>query len=357
MIMCDNSRRVNEVINKILEIGSLQGKKTVFLIGNTTKKNENDYYLTPVRNFKGVVVSGVVVSSEKTAKNIAKIADGKVDYIFVDSEKKIRDMYSVSTTKGNIQRAVRESVFSSTLITYKANDLTVDAVDAFIAEYYADDIAVIGGKKIGIIGAGNIGFKVGLKLVERGADVKLFRRSRDKLNLAVDCINMTKSKYTAAEAYTATDVKDACINTNVVIGLTNAPVIDDKVIKVLDHGSLIIDAGKGSISKRAVQLAYNLGLDVRRLSVENSLEGMIVSLISTHKNLRYRTGRRNFHGIKVVSGSILAGEDEFVVDDFQKPKIVYGLGNGYGDFQRKLDESMKIKLVSLQNSIRMNLNE
>ncbi len=347
-----NIEAIYKVVNQIIEIGRSEGKTTAFLIGNTIKEDGVDYYLTPIRNFKAIVISGIIVFSEKIAKEVAQNIDGKVDYIFVDSEKKIQENNSTSTTKGNIQRAVREVVSSSVLISYKANDLTVDAIDIFIAEYFASDLAIIGGKKVAIIGAGNIGFKVALKLVERGADVNLFRRNRDKLNLAVNCINIIKSEYTVARAYAALDIAEACNGADIIIGLTNGiPVIDNKIIYSSKPNTLIIDAGKGAISQEAIKLAHLSDINIYRLSVESALEGMIISLISTHKILKDRTGRGYFYGIKIVSGSILAQEDEFVVDNFLNPKVVYGLGNGKGDFQRSLSTEMEEKLKDLEDMI------
>ncbi|MBT5400215.1 hypothetical protein HOL24_06710, partial [bacterium] len=127
---------IKKIVDDIINIGSLEKKTTVFLIGNTTKVEDTEFYLSPIRNYHQIVVAGVIVFGEEAAKKIAKMIDGLVDYVFVDSEKKILDKYSVSTTPGNIERAVREIVVHSALISYKANDLTVDAADSFIVEYF-----------------------------------------------------------------------------------------------------------------------------------------------------------------------------------------------------------------------------
>ena len=108
---------------------------------------------------------------------------------------------------------------------------------------------------------------------------------------------------------------------------------------------------KGSISKNAVLFAHSLHIEVYRLSIESALEGMLISTISTHNIYRKRTGRGTYKGMNVVSGSILAHENEFVVDNFSNPKIIYGLGNGEGDFQRNLDKKMLNKLKTFEKVI------
>lgn len=350
--------KINSYINEILRIASLEEKFTVFLIGNTSKVIEEDFYTIPLRSYNQFVVTGVIVSGEKIAKDIAKLIDGKVSYIFVDSEKKIIDRNSVSTTPGNIQRAVSEIVSKSILISYKANDLTVEAADLFISEYFSKDVANLGGKKTAIIGSGNIGSKIAAKLVERGSEVSMYRRKTAKLNRVVEYINDSKPKYTIAIASAANNVAEACEKADILIGLTNGiAVIDENAISSANSKPLIIDIGKGSISKQAVKFAHSLNIEVYRLSVESALEGMIASSISTHNIFINNTGRAAYKGINVVSGSILALENEFVVDNYNNPKIVYGLGNGEGDFERNMSKDMINKLKTLDEITKQNKNE
>jgi hypothetical protein len=344
--------KIKEVLNKVRSIAFLEKKTTVFLIGNTVKVEDVEFYLSPIRNYKQFVVAGAIVFSENAAKEIAKTIDGLVNYVFVDSEKKILDRHSISTTPGNIERVIRKTIVNSVLLSYKANDLTVDAADSFIVEYFLHDIANIGGKRTAIIGAGNIGSKIALKLVERGSNVILCRRNIGKLNMAVDYINSVKSKYTVASAIGITNAQDACRNADILIGLTNGvSVIDENIIASSNNKVLIIDIGKGSISKKAVHLATVRNITVYRLSIESALEGMITSLVSHHNIFNKKVGRATIQGIKIVSGGIIANEDEFVVDNYTNPRIIYGLGNGSGDFERNPNSEMLDSLKLLENII------
>lgn len=341
--------RIREILDQIKNIGALERKKTVFIIANTAKIEDMDFFMIPVRNYRQAVVSGVIVFSEVMARTVAKSIDGLVDYIFVDAEKKIPDRYSEFGVMANIERAVKDVVKKSIFISYKANDLTVDAADAFISEYFSNLSSGVGGKKVAIIGAGNIGSKLALKLVERGADVILFRRNIDRLKLSVDYINSIKSKYTLAKARISNSTSEACNGVDVIIGATNGtPVIDSEVINCVADNALIIDIGKGSISKDAIHRSELCGISIYRLSVESALEGLIVSLISTHKTLSEKTGRRLYHGIKVVSGGLIARSDEIVVDDCGNPRYVYGIGDGCGDFNRNPNKNSLDKIQSLR---------
>ena len=347
-----NMDRIKKQLKDLLDIASCENKQTVFLIGNTAKKIDSEFYLTPIRNNTQAIVTGVIVYSEYIAKKISKYIDGKVDYVFVDAEKKIEHKNSLLGDSGNIERAVKEEIKKSTFISYKGNDLTVDASDAFISEYFSKDIGGVGGKKVAVVGAGNIGAKLSLKLVERGANVYLFRRSKKILKVIVDSINFIKPKYTDAQAYQANSSVDACRDADVIIGTSDGvSVIDFDIINESSPNLLLIDVGKGSISEKAIALAQSKNIQVYRLSIENMLEGMIVSLISLHKTVKYKMGRTSIHGVSVVSGGLLAKKGEIVVDDYNNPKKIYGVGNGIGDFENELDDMVKDAISLLNRKI------
>ena len=343
--------KIQKIIDQITDLSKSKKRITVFLIGNTSKVEDVEYFLMPSREYNQVLVAGAIVYSELIAKKIAENVDGFFDYIFVDSEKKIPDRYSINLTPCNIERVVKETVNISKLLTYKANDLSVDAADSFISEYFLSDISGVGGKKITIIGAGNIGSKLGMKLVERGSDVTLYRRNSKKLDLIVSYINTTKSEFTVASAHRSKNTLDACKNADVIIGATAGGAISKKVIASANNKTLILDVGKGSLSKDALLLAHMRKMGVYRLSVDSAIEGMVLTLISTHKSFNNKVGRNNINGIKVVSGGLVAREDEFVVDDYLNPMNILGLGDGSGDFNRKPSKAMMEMFNNLEKFI------
>jgi len=343
---------IEEKVQAIVDIAEVEQKKTIFLIGNTAKIHENDFYITPIRNYSQSVVTGVIVYSENIAKKIINQVDGKVDFIFVDAEKKIEDKNSILGDSGNIERAVKEEVRKSIFISYKANDMTVDAADAFISEYYSTDISGVGGKKVAVIGAGNLGSKLALKLVERGANVYLYRRDTEKLKTIVESINVIKPLYTDANAHLASSIESSCENADVIIGMTEGiAAIDENVIKQVGSEALLIDVGKGSISRKALTYARSKMIPVYRLSIESVLEGLIESLISTHNTYKYKTGRTIIHNINIVSGGLIADKDEIVVDNYKNPAQIYGVGNGVGDFELDYSKELTNKISKLRKII------
>ena len=241
--------KILKLFSKLNKIKKKTKKKIVFSIGNTTKIDSEDYYFTPYRIFKNTIIFGIVVFKDEFAKISTKLLDGKVDYIMVDAEKKI--MPKSEEIPGNIERRVRENLKISKLLIYKGNDLTVDAIDLFLTYYFNDDIRGLGGKKVTIVGAGNIGSKLALTLLERGSKVVICRRDLKKSRLIAKTINLIKPKYTVESAKSENSAEIASKNTDILIGATSGkPSINKKMINSLKNTAIIIDAGKAHCKTR-----------------------------------------------------------------------------------------------------------
>lgn len=333
--------QIEERVAFLVGLGSRKNKRTVFTISNTSKGAFVGSYFTPLREFQNLIVSGIVVYSPEVAKNAATLADGRVNYVFVDAEKKIpKDLESGEDI--NIELDVKRIVANSCCISFKANDMSVDAADSFIAEIYRKDISGVGRKKIALIGLGNIGFKLALKLVERGASVHCYRRDRDALLRLVDTINMVKPKYTLASAIAADNVRDACQSADIILGVTNGiGAISENDLDGISQEAFIMDIGKGSFSAEASAFLLRKKIPEYRLSIEHVFEGFLEAHIALESRYMAKVGRDFVEGISVVSGGLTAYEGEAVVDDFRDPKVVYGIGNGRGDFQKANRERIK----------------
>ena len=84
----DFKKILKQKINELMLMSKRQNKLSGFMIGNTSKKDKNKFYFTPLRETKPMILSGLIVYSEKYAKLAAKYLDGKIDYVLVDAEKK-----------------------------------------------------------------------------------------------------------------------------------------------------------------------------------------------------------------------------------------------------------------------------
>ena len=322
-------------------------KKLAFLIGNTIKIDKGNYYFTPPRITDKLVVFGIIVFNESIAIDVCKFLDGKVDIIFADAEKKI--FPKKNGAPGNIERRVREEIKISKIFIYKGNDLTVDSVDLIVSQYFNKDLRGVAGKKIGIIGSGNIGSKIALYMTELGAKVYLDRRNKKKLKCIVDAINYLKPTNTKEKAVIA-DKISASKNSDVLIGSSNGkPVINSKMVDILKKNSIIIDAGKGTLTHDAIKKANDRKISIFRVDIFPSLEGLISKTFSMEKQIGKLIKKKRIENINILNTGKLGSYGDLIVDDIDKISIVYGVCDGKGDFLRKTPNKYNSLIKKLIN--------
>ena len=340
------------ILDEVRHRAEVNGKLTGFCIGNTRKINESGMYFSPIRDTNRLVAGSVIVYSEDEAREIANRVDGQVDYVLIDAEKKATSDLWGGSTISNVERVVRETVKQSKILTYKGNDLTVDAIETFVSQVLSSYPRGLAGKTASIIGAGNVGSKLALKLVERGMSVTLYRRDTAKLSAIVTAINLIKPPETIAEVTAAPDCLIAAKGVDLLIGLTHGiPVITPAMVNLLAATAVILDGGKGCIEIAAIKRANCLGHSVYRADIRPGFSGHLELALETERIVKDNLGRAVFNGVRVVSSGLMADVDEVVVDSITNPSAVYGVANGAGDFVRTLSPSQLRRLSSVREKI------
>ena len=341
-------QQIQVILQRINKIAKAEEKSTGFCIGNTAKSDSEGLYFMPIRNTAVMITGGVVVYHEDQAIEIAKMVDGKVQYILVDAEKKIP--HSLVDQLVNVERVVWEVVHKSTLWIYKGNDLSVDAIDGLLTQLTKNHTKGLGGRKVTILGAGNLGAKLALKLVERGADVIITRRNKEVLDVITKALNFIKPINTQAMVTCMINNEEAAKGAEILIGTTQGiPIITSEMIKNLAGDAIIIDVGKGVLYPDAIEMAEAQQMTIYRLDVSAAFEGLIQKLWSTENLVEKKLGRRKFRQENLVSGGLLGRENEIVVDNVWNPSNVYGIADGSGDFVRHLSKDQILRINKLQN--------
>lgn len=335
------------VLSTIVKRANEKKKISCFFIGNTKKKEDRNYYITPIRENERFIFSSCIVFNDSIAKKTAKILDGKINYILVDTEKKI-DSKNKFSGLVNIERSVKDSVKKSKLRVYKANDLSVLSAETLINNYYLKDKRGVGGKKVLIIGLGNIGFKISLKLVENGATVFLFRRNHKKLLNLKNAINNIKPSATASKAVILKKAPRNFKNYDLIIGSSDrASIISYNQVKDVGKKALVIDIGKGNFSQEATQYLIQNKINIFRLDVTSSYFSYLDNLIYTEKMYDKKNFILKNNSIKFVSQGIVGQKNDIIVDDVNNPKLIYGICDGKGNlFQMSnLKKEQEIKKI------------
>mgnify|MGYP001256191678 CR=1 FL=1 len=339
-----------ELIKKI-KIVNKSKKKKIFYFGNTSKKESLKFYLTSIQENRKFIYFGAIIFSNTSATKIAKLVDGKVDLVLVDVEKK-----AISTSKNkddiiNIEKAVKGEIKKSKIFAYKGNDLTVQASETLINYIFLKDSRGVGGKKFLILGTGNIGFKLALKLVESGADVYLYRRNKKILKEIVFTINSIKPKATVARARKVDKLGNDLKKFDVILGTTNGKsLINSYQVDSLTKNAVVIDIGKGIFKKEALIKAINKKIDLYRLDITPAYDGYLENIYSTEKVNNFDLEKSKIYKkLKLVKKGILSTENSIIVDNVKSPKIIYGISDGFGSFKKLNEKKLKNIKQKLNN--------
>ena len=350
-----------------------EGGLAIFTISTTVKMRENGHpFLTPMRRIIHGFIGGSVVFSQTQAILLCKRIDGIVDQIFVDTEKKIaitlgsdenalrhfglephsRKNYArVHVEMGNLSGACEQHIKKSHFQEYKPNDVTVESVWHFLSNRYR----TLSGKRVAIIGSGNIGFKLALKLVESGSHVEVVRRDLWRGTLMADVINIAKPEPTIAIAHYNPSPLQASLFCDVLIGCTNGtPAITWEMIQSMKPDGIVIDVGKGCVFKDAVQKAVEHEIPIIRCDITSAIDGLIATIRRTQIIMGQEMGRLEIEkGIFIVSGGFLGLLGDIVVDNYRNPRRIIGVADGMGDLKKYPSEKDQHNIVIIKkiNSI------
>ena len=367
---------VETILNDIHTISSKlkKNENIIFTIANTAYNEKiNKPYRTPIRKTQDSYIFGVIVYSQLQSIIFSCKVDGLVDYIFVDCEKKLPviknpdysllDKFKISalikkkyTNKslsypefGNISKVCRDVVKRSQVYSYKANDITIDATWLFLVDYFHD----LSGKTITIIGGGNIGSKLSLKLVESAAEVRVVGNVSD-LSLNIKTINSIKQDSVLSKVSLFRNKIAAAQEADAVIGCTNLKqVIDAELVNKMNPSGIIIDVGKGNFTAKGLEKASKLGISTWRADIYP----IISNMVSTAKEMRYFREEvygisNRFRDFRVVSGGYIGEKYDIIVDNYKNIKNVLGVCDGTGSMLTELDLIAEKNVTAVKKEIK-----
>ena len=344
MIIQKNLRELKKILSEVSLKAKKTRKKSAIVITTTAKKSVDDLIILPVRETIDVICGAVTIYNIRTAVRIVKEIDGKVDYIIIDAEQKVNGLE-------NLLKLVSCHISKSKILTFKSNDITVDSTDAIIAKLLCNNFD----KKIAIIGAGNIGSKLALKLVERGVNVFVARRKIENASKLANALNFIKFKHSIARVIPKS-LSTIAKNADMLIGFTaGIPVINSKMISQMKKGGIIIDGGVGTIYKDAILAAQKKKIKILRVDIRSGFAATIRLLLETEELLGKTFGRNKLRGIHVVAGGFYGRYGEIILDRITRPTKIIGIADGNGGVLRgRLSPDLKYKIKIIENLIKRN---
>jgi len=295
------------------------------VIMTTTQELLEEIKIFPTRQVDDIICIPIGIKKVSTAKHIVKYFDGKVEIFFVDVENKLQNCQ-------NILQKIGPLVKNTKIFQIKSNDLTVEYTFALLSNNFLP----ISKEKILIIGAGNIGAKLALKLIECGANVLIKNSTKTSTKKVANAINILKPKECLNFVI---PVFEKIPKINCVISFTNGPIgINSDMINKVKKNGLVIDGGTGTISQDAITLAQKKGLKIMRIDIRKGFEMHAKLIKDTEIFLNEIFGYKKFENFNLVAGGYLGEIGDVVVDEIKNPKKILGISDGKGKF---LDDDME----------------
>lgn len=339
------SEKFDEFKKIIAEVNSIAKTNKIIsglVLSTTGKKSKMKMIILPIRRSNFGIFGCVTVYDKNLAKEMAKFVDGKVDLIIVDSEIKLENFQ-------DILYQIRKVTKKSKVISFKNNDLTVDAIYTTLQCLINDFL----NKKILIVGAGNIGSKLALKLVESGANVNVTSSNTKNSQKIANALNIIKPRNCKAKV-TAKKIAEIANNVDVLIGLTpGIPIIDKHMINLMKQGGILIDGGVGTIHQSAFESAIKKKIKIIRIDVRVSFFAGISMILEIEKFLESVYGIRKYKRIRIVAGGAYGTLGDIVVDNISKPSKILGFADGKGGLIRtRIPSKFKTKLKIVQDLVK-----
>lgn len=300
-------------------------------VATTANINNPPLMIGSVRLSEGTLTGNVILRDASLLAEIVAVFEPVVPLFFIDCEIK---------AGVNLAAAAQDLIPLGRLHYFKPNDFTVEALDEWIAQR----ISHPSGSKAAVIGAGNIGAKIALRLSERGFDVRLVGRHIDKAALAADGLNVISRGGGLIMAMA--DTLSACENANLILGCTpGVAAIAAKEIAAAAPNALLIDVGNGTFAPSAISEAHRRSLVLEVLTPTAGWDGFMRRFIST-RELQQGLGRRMLeNGVWIVSRGVMGCSGDVLVDNVIAPSRVIGVCNGIGDLLYGEDAVRRMKSV------------
>ncbi|SOC44704.1 hypothetical protein [Salinicoccus kekensis] len=305
-----------------------------FTVLSTTAKHNTEFLQLPDRIILSNQSSNFLISSKMKLDEFLSGLD-KDEIIIADCESK----QGVSLYNEALDT-------SFTVLDYKPNDLTMEAADLAILNYFKRDLR---GKSIAIYGTGNIASKLALRLSERSAKVYMFGRNPKKISVCVEALKQITFEPDLI-CYGDSDSRVDCL----VSFVSSEKVIGKSYLEILNDNALCLDGGIGNFSKGFIKRALESNHEVRRLDVRQSQE-IMDGYINSRLNSEFDNiiGTDTINGEIVVAGGIMGRDGEIIIDRISKPTRVIGVANGIGGVKNdsELSDEEKEKIKNVQEAI------
>jgi len=309
---------------------------------NTEKNNltRQESYVLPPRIAYPYMVIGFCNLTAREIEYVSAIVDRLCVTVYLDVEKKFPSYFSDSCSDSgssadsscSIDKFYSKMFGEDKVRLMACNQITVSAFNRLFMSL----VRVPSGANVGIIGMGNIGFKLALLLTELGVNVNCYSPDYGRVLEICKTIDLVKPRYTQASPRAHRDAITALSTSETVVLCANKPHVITPFHKPTLHSGLsIIDIGKESIHPEIKAHLDVLKVKLINLNVSNSILEYVLPGDARHDETRFKPLMRRVGEERLVSGGFPGRPGDVVVDNAEDPSFILGYISDSFSFKRE----------------------
>jgi 4-hydroxy-2-oxovalerate aldolase len=271
-----------------------------------------------IHGTKSYTIGSATVSTIVQLEELCKIADGNVDILLLDIDNR-------AFLGAKSSRAIAQSILKNTLLlTYSDSNVWVEAIRDQVVRLLNEETQ---GAHISIFGADSRSDMLALQLVNYGATISLYDTDGQPYLLQLMSAFRDEDEGILIEANSHNHLGNAQV---AIVWNKSYEPISLNIVKYLNKGSYLIDAGLGNLTEDELTLAHERGVLPIRVNMWQTLTG---ALQSAHESAQVRheaLGWSEVNGVKIVAGGAIGAANAVIVDSVKKPTRIIGVANGKG---------------------------
>lgn len=335
--MKDFENEFERMLAEIKDIVALSNKRSVLILIQHTKAEETYPCVPMVRESISNVLGFVSLGDEEYLTFIIEKAKGIIDVVMIDVDPKRENSERIRQTASRLAMGLGMSVSF-----YSDYDSWVSSALSFVFQVEKRDGKDVYEVKHLMVGRNMLATRMVLEMIGRGLDVFLLKAEYSSLSFPISCGEMVlDSNKIHLVDLGPEDSFDTLIGCELQ---SKCNYLEELSVM---HFSYVHDVGIRNFTLEFIEKQRQQGAEVYRSDDRAGISGAVISLMETEELIRTSLGRTRVGDISIVSGGYVGEEGDVVVDNYNDPRIVFGIAKGDGTFKSELDfeDENKIKRI------------
>ena len=329
-------KKIDDYISILLKLLDLKDLNLIISLQNTVSSNNDkkSLFFLPIRKIEKYIFSGICNGNNNETLYFLEKIQKYAKYILLDVEKKYPWMESSQSEKiylGNIEGLVDQTIDHEKVINIWPNTITVEACIASVCNRRGP----LSSTKSAVIGMGNIGFKLALRLVESGCKTSICSNDFNSTLFTTQIINQIKPKNTISSPIPFREIMPCVSDQDIIFICTGSSLeIDEKIAKNISKNSNIYSLSNLKISDEVYKIFNEKNITFTIIDINQFYLLEILKREIIQKGPKPKKNKIN--NFSLISNGYSGRGNDIVVDDAYNPMIVLGHIEQDGSFKRKI---------------------